>query len=280
LGLMDLIAIGNSAAAAFEEVKLSQDNSGGKERLKKFTLNVLEEPVHVVIGVTNEPVRLADIVPLARKMSAKITEIALDSAIRNGTEIPCAKGCSACCSYLTPLPVPEAHLLREEIAAMPSLEQMRIIEACISVARHMAGEPAEIPPSHHSEPPPSNSSGWNLDLGLPCPFLRNDLCTIYENRPLVCREYFAIGCRGNCISGNGWENRLELPVRMSKVLRRLTAELEGTTPEAVILPLAPFWSDENMERANRMWPLTLLVERFIEIVSEELAQSDLRASKA
>jgi len=264
LGLMDLIAIGNSAAAAFEEVKLSQDNSGGKERLKKFTLNVLEEPVHVVIGVTNE-----------------------DSAIRNGTEIPCAKGCSACCSYLTPLPVPEAHLLREEIAAMPSLEQMRIIEACISVARHMAGEPAEIPPSHHSESPrsinhahSSNSSGWNLDLGLPCPFLRNDLCTIYENRPLVCREYFAIGCRGNCISGNGWENRLELPVRMSKVLRRLTAELECTTPEAVILPLAPFWSDENMERANRMWPLTLLVERFIEIVSEELTQSDLMASKA
>ena len=26
-------------------------------------------------------------------------------------------------------------------------------------------------------------------VGVACPFLRNDLCTIYEHRPLVCRNH-------------------------------------------------------------------------------------------
>jgi hypothetical protein len=59
---------------------------------------------------------------------------------------------------------------------------------------------------------------------------------------------------------------------MSKVLRRLTAELEGRAVEALLLPLAPLWSDENMERANRTWPMSLMVERFIATTLEEVAQ--------
>lgn len=278
-GLAERIAIGNSATVVVAEAGLREGSHVGDERLKRFTLNILGEAVNLVIGVTNEPVRLADIVPLARNLCDRVTEIAVASAIRDGAEIPCTKGCSACCSYLTPLSVPQAYRLGEEIAAMPAPERMRVLEGCMTVSRYILRLPPEASPSYRiaeywrsGGTELRTDSGWDWDMGLACPFLRNDVCTIYETRPVVCREYFVTGRIGECAAGRAWGDRLELPVRMSKVLRRLTADLEGRTPEAVLLPQAPFLSNEDIERAHRTWPLSLMVERFIAITLEEVAQ--------
>lgn len=46
----------------------------------------------------------------------------------------------------------------------------------------------------------------------------------------------------------------------------LGCELEDTSAEAVMLPLALFWAQENVERAKQTWPAAMRVERFVEIV--------------
>ena len=39
------------------------------------------------------------------------------------------------------------------------------------------------------------------------------------------------------------------------------------------MPLAIIWADENRQRGARSWPARMIVERFIEIVCEELPKS-------
>jgi hypothetical protein len=69
---------------------------------------------------------------------------------------------------------------------------------------------------------------------------------------------------------------LDMPVQLPNVLGQLASELEGTGVEAVILPLALVWCQENSERAERNWPAEMMVKRFVEIV-EAMAQMNLPA---
>ena len=65
------------------------------------------------------------------------------------------------------------------------------------------------------------------------------------------------------------------PARMSELLGRLAADLEGTNVEGLILPLAMIWVDDNAARDSRTWPAEQMVERFLEIVCEELPGSSV-----
>jgi hypothetical protein len=57
-----------------------------------------------------------------------------------------------------------------------------------------------------------------------------------------------------------------MPVQMTNALAELASELEGMSVEAVILPLALPWCEENSGRAGRIWPAAMMVKRFFEIV--------------
>ena len=143
-------------------------------------------------------------VPLARSLSAKITEVAVDKALLSGAKVPCNKRCSECCSYLAPLSVPQAYSLTEAIFVMPSAKRARVLKGCLSVAQRaqMYRQPMRSyvpsPDPSGNKAPASTASDWHWDLGLGCPFLPDDVCTIYEDRPLVCREYYATGCARAC----------------------------------------------------------------------------------
>lgn len=67
----------------------------------------------------------------------------------------CAKGCAACCMLETVSPL-EAFMIAEYLKSLPALER---------------------PPS----PVDVNEA--------PCVFLRDDVCTIYPARPMICRTH-------------------------------------------------------------------------------------------
>ena len=119
-------------------------------------------------------------------------------------------------------------------------------------------------------------SNWYTSLKLRCPFLYDHACSIYGQRPLACREHFVKGSVRACRGQRGVAEVLEMPVQLPNVLGQLASELEGTGVEAVILPLALVWCQENPERAERSWPAEMMVKRFVEIV-EAMAQMNLPA---
>ncbi|MHC4595185.1 MAG: YkgJ family cysteine cluster protein [Planctomycetota bacterium] len=236
--------------------------------------DVLGKEVNFPIGVGKGQARLADIVPLARKLCAKITDVVIESIRSDGGRIPCCKGCSACCKPgLVPLSIPQALRLKEEISAAPAYRRETMSRACLHAARRILSQkPPKAFMDRTSEASPAGPvdldlvSDWYTSLKLICPFLENNLCNIYEQRPLACREYFIKGSAGACKGQGGIAEMVETPVQVTNVLARLASELEGTRVEAVLLPLVFVWCEENPERVERTWPAAMMVKKFVEIV--------------
>jgi Fe-S-cluster containining protein len=106
------------------------------------------------------------------------------------------------------------------------------------------------------------------------------MCSIYDIRPLACREYFVKGSEKACAGGCGTAEKIQMPVRTAEVLTELASELEGTDPEAVMLPLVLIWHADNLSRSNRTWPAIEMVERFVEIVKETAHHSATVGTKS
>jgi len=172
-----------------------------------------------------------------------------------------------------PLSIPEALRLKEEISAEPGYRRISMSRACLLAARRIFSQKPPKPfmrqtaeASAVSQADLNLLSNWYASLNIACPFLYNRVCTIYEQRPLACREHFVKGSARSCKGQRGVAEVVETPVQVPNALAQLASELEGTSVEAVILPLTLVWCEENQQRAERTWPAAMMVRRFVEIV--------------
>jgi Fe-S-cluster containining protein len=184
------------------------------------------------------------------------------------------------------LSVPEAFRLREEIKALPVKQQNKVVQSCLEKAKIILNKKPED--FQITESIETNSqiqidqlSKWYSSFKLACPFLSDHLCTSYEHRPIACREYIVTGssryCGDDWLMNNAlkplWQQRnqsqiVQMPVSVLDCLGQLTAELEHSDVEAVMLPLVLPWAQENLERGERLWPAVQMVECFVEILLE------------
>jgi Fe-S-cluster containining protein len=245
-------------------------------------LDILGKQVNFHINVGQDHARLADIVPLARALCTKITNVVLQGIRKDGGHIPCCKDCSACCSNLIPLSVPEAFRLNEEILNASIYQRESAWRDCLHAARYILNqEPPTLFMPHITQASQAGPvdlnlvSKWYSSFQLDCPFLYSNKCTIYEQRPLACMEHYVAGSAKACIGERGAAEVLEIPVQMPTALGQLASELEGTSIEAVLLPLALIWCEENQERAERTWPFAMMVKRFFEIIKEMACENSM-----
>jgi Fe-S-cluster containining protein len=259
---------------------LSESEVSNRNRDRKtiaFEIDVLGKPVRICFGINEKQAKLADIVPPAQVVCEKISNVVIKEIRKHGENIPCRKGCGSCCHYFAPLSVPEVFWLREKIHAMPAVLQEIMLKSCISAAASITAKklPKSIAAltSSDAEVEMKKVESWYNNLKLDCPFLYKKVCLIYKQRPLVCREYFVVGSGRACKGKRGKAYVLELPVQISNVLCRLAAKLEGTEEEAIAIPLALPWGEDNLERSRRVWPTTLMLGHFIEITKEMASTS-------
>ena len=265
---------------AFERTVGSAGNVG----TINLELDVLDERLRFCIGVADERVRLADIVPLARTISARIADIVIARNRREGIDIACRKGCGHCCkSHLVPLAVPEVFRLKEYIYSRPRDLRDAMLRSCLLAAKDIL---TEEPPEFIAPRTPTDSidslaflsdvSRWYVSLGACCPFLSNNICTIYENRPLACRDYFVYGGSNACVNADVATERVKMPVPMVGVLGQLAGEFEDDDIEAVMLPLTPVWCEQNVDRAERTWSAKAMAERFVEIIKARTSENSMQ----
>ncbi|HUT31328.1 MAG TPA: YkgJ family cysteine cluster protein [Sedimentisphaerales bacterium] len=261
--------------AVAEGAHASQNSCVTAARIIGLEFDIFGEPASFDITAGPGRMTLAGIVPVARAICEKMTGLATEKIRQQGGHIACRPGCCACCHYLVPLSVPEAFRLMQEVLSLPESRQKLVQRVWLLTARRILRRkpPHEVlnQPLDHSAKAASELnaiSNWYRSLKQPCPFLREGLCTIYEIRPLACREYFVEGSYRACRGGHGSGQVVELPVRTTEVLGRLAAHLEGAAAEAVMLPLVSVWHQANRPRAEQTWPATEMVERFVEIVKQ------------
>ncbi|UCF16706.1 MAG: hypothetical protein JSW59_04425 [Phycisphaerales bacterium] len=108
--------------------------------------------------------------------------------------------------------------------------------------------------------------GWYFREEISCPLLCDSVCTIYEQKPVVCREHIAIEDDSPYLGGcAGGRHKIESPISIPTVLTELSGELECMNPELVMLPCIFGWHEKNEARDARTWPASFLVERFVNI---------------
>jgi Fe-S-cluster containining protein len=135
--------------------------------------------VHAV-SVPSGPVRASEVVPALQGLVNAVVE-----AAEKDKAISCRKGCGACCRQLVPVSRTEGERLLEEIKALPPGRQQRLRE------RFAAAE-AKVTAAGLGERAGRSDRELSLAyfaLGIACPFLEDESCSIHPVRPLVCREY-------------------------------------------------------------------------------------------
>lgn len=267
----------DACIVVFDDSESSSDVPAHDSELVELELNIFGNSLHLYIAAGNKPARLSTLVHLARLLSTKITTIIKEYVINNGDTITCQAKCSQCCRYLVPLAIPEAMRLNEEVMQMSKWEQRFVCESITLTAKQIfkltpKGFLQGLAEAQSEMDSKLNDiSKWYYSMNLPCPFLLSDMCTIYNQRPMVCREHLVVNSApDSCKPHNTKQPQLlQKPISIAEALAELTNELEQKPVETIILPFVLAWCDENYEYFEHTWPASELVGRFVEILNSQ-----------
>lgn len=220
------------------------------------------------------------IVPLTRRLGEEATALE-EAQIRDaGQQVSCQKGCAACCRMLVPMSPPEAFALKAMVDALPD-ERRKILLDRLSQSRARLQETgilARLTAVVDTEHPPTDEAMEPINrdyyaLRMACPFLEDETCSIYEDRPAACRELLVTTPAAFCDDlVNNPVRPLPTPMRVSTVLALLWSELKGTAPTLIPLPMALDWAEQHARDGQGTWSGTELLEHMLENVWRMLEQ--------
>ena len=224
------------------------------------------QPLRLRLTVPSGPARPRDLLPIVQGLTNMVVGDAVRKVEAEGKSISCQKGCGACCRQLVPISPGEARDIARVVEAMPEPRRSAVRERFAEARRRLDGtgllEPLRRPTllvGRHT-----NEIGLEyFALGIPCPFLEEESCSIHPDRPTACREYLVTSPAEHCARPSGETVRcVPLPSEVSRVLR----DLEGPTAESpmgwVPLVLAPEWAETHPEEPPSRPGPALLQEFF------------------
>src|SRR5438132_7183292 len=195
---------------------------------------------------------LRTLLPMVQALTDSVVGAAVKTTEEQGQTISCQKGCGACCRQLVPIAEVEARRIREVVDEMPEPRRSTVL-ARFAQARdrlHDAGLLDKLSqPSLLAE---GELRSIGLDYfrqGIPCPFLEEESCSIYADRPLACREYLVTSPAEHCADPSPEAVRcVKLPLRIWPGLARMDKVPEGAKYiRWVPLILAPEWAAAHSE---------------------------------
>ena len=154
-------------------------------------------------GVFADAVPAEAMLPVFRSFAEYFVDLAVSEAQKLGKQITCQKGCGACCRQLVPISAIEARQLAKMIEDMPPVRRQIIRQRFANARRKLAEagilqmlqHPEAIDPQQREKLAPEY-----FGLGIACPFLENESCSIHPDRPIACREYLVTSPAEFCAS--------------------------------------------------------------------------------
>ncbi|MHC1702168.1 MAG: YkgJ family cysteine cluster protein [Humidesulfovibrio sp.] len=141
------------------------------------------------------PAIFADILPAVRAVADALQDEARRTLAGLGQKVSCGGGCDTCCSHLVMLGEAEALALLGTLRALPPdlhsrvAERFRVGIERLESAGLMPDLYAAFTRQAHDARLLARMQAAYWALGIPCPFLEGGLCAVYDERPLVCRQY-------------------------------------------------------------------------------------------
>ncbi len=196
----------------------------------------------VKIRVPKGRVYPSDMVPAAGELADIVVSAAVDQVTAQGKKISCRAGCGACCRQLVPLAEPEVYHLRGVVEQMAAERRAEIMRRFSEAQEQLqaAGMLDRLLQSREMGSRERHELGLRyFQLGIACPFLENESCSIYSVRPVECREYLVTSPPEHC--GNPSKETVDcvrLEARVSQIIGRLADADRAAGPRWVPLILA------------------------------------------
>lgn len=217
--------------------------------------------------------RLAELAGNVMPLDDRLVAMAAKAEAEAGRSVTCAKGCGACCRQAVPVSPAEAWMLAEHTAALPPGRREQVL------ARFAATRARLAEAGFAGRTPASGDKGAlervGLDyfrLGLACPFLEDEACSIHANRPSACREFLAVSPAEYCAEpGTLPVRNVPMAVSLTNALTRVCATVLGGEPSAIPLALALDWAAAHRDEGARRFDALQLMGAFFDILGAATA---------
>lgn len=209
----------------------------------------------------------------------RLVSMGVRDAQLRGEVVSCRAGCGACCRQPVPVSLPEAFFLYELLAGQPRERRETLLtrfEAVKEAIRSEGFADRFRGPADHGQDGVVGFAFDYFQLGLPCPFLEDESCSIHASRPTSCREHLVTSPAEYCsvpaareegeILYNVGIRPILAPVSMTQALATLYAELEDSAPELVPLALALDRAAENAAGREKRYSSETLFSKFFAIL--------------
>lgn len=243
--------------------------SPGAPRVLRLDIRTRHGALRGNLAVPPGEMRLAELAWNVMALDDRLVSMAEKSEAAAGRRVSCAKGCGACCRQAVPVSPAEAWMLSELVASLPAdkrsgaLARFAEARARLSEAgfgnRSLAG----------ADRPALERLGYDyFRLGVPCPFLEDEACSIHAQRPSACREFLAVSPAEFCSDPASRPVRnVPMAVSLTDALSRLCAAVLGGEPVAIPLALAPEWAADHAEDGRRRFDSLLLMGTLFDILA-------------
>jgi Fe-S-cluster containining protein len=196
----------------------------------------------VSVPVPDREMRVVDLLPLLHGVQDVVTLGIVRDVESRGWRISCKAGCGVCCRQPVPIAESEAVRLGELVAGMPGKRRARIHARFADAIRRIDRNGLLDDVRHAAifdRKERMRVSGEYFRLGIACPFLEDESCSIYEHRPLRCREYLVTSPPENCAPGHpGKIDRPPMPPGPWSVIYRFEDGKGESEPSMMALVLA------------------------------------------
>ncbi|MGC8794678.1 MAG: YkgJ family cysteine cluster protein [Bryobacteraceae bacterium] len=240
----------------------------GRRVRASFRLRVGNRTLDARVNLPAEPVSVEELLPVLYAFADAYLRAVLAQAEEQGLRISCRSGCGACCAQLVPVSEAEARWLANLIAAMPETRQ-RQVRAKFAALRAKLEAAGLWERLRHTEALPDLEARRRIGmeyfaLGAPCPFLEDQSCSIYPDRPMRCREYFVTSPAACCADPRPETIRVvPLPVKFSEILYCFDDGEGQQSTKWVALSHALEWAREHASRQQRRLPAVQMFRNFL-----------------
>lgn len=245
-----------------------------------IALNTPAGRLTTALDVPTGFVPITAIVPVTRKLGEEALQLEARRANDSDRAVSCRMGCAACCRMLVPVSPPEAFALREYIHQLPddrrNVIQRRLAETKTDLMRQ--GLWSQLQSVADSTVPLPDDALEPLNrayyaLRLPCPFLEEEICSIYEARPAACRELLVTSPAELCqdMVANPVVP-LPVPLRVGTVLGLVWSAVTESAPRLIPLPLALEWASRHRQEAGQTWAGGSLIDHVLDKMWRFLSQ--------
>ena len=229
--------------------------SGPKTDTATVHLHVFGQDREISFPVRVGPSALRDLLPAARELSRRVSALAVAHARAEGRSVSCAAGCAACCHHLIPISSVEAVALAKIVAAMKPARRAALRARFAAAVKRMEELGLLDPAAPRGRAallgqPAPGETAWEhvsrryFDARIPCPFLEDKRCGVYEHRPIVCREYQVTSPASLCDQLTADVRDVERPIRAGDALGAAAAEIAGVDGH-IPLALALEWAEAH-----------------------------------